>query len=164
MPDFWNTYLQNCNADAMCYLNDDIILYEDTIPYIVSQYTYKFPTFDGVMGLNQINIKDSRKVEAAFGVIGMKYADRFPNRQVFCPDYNRFHADWELCEYAKSIDKFFYASLAQIQHLHPCIDNKYRDATHSVVRKWLQIDKTIFAKRQSKSLLWGRDFTLIEKE
>ena len=71
VPTFWNSYLKECEADAMCYINDDVIFYPDTLNTIVKEFTHRFPDYDGVMGLNQSNIKSSSKVEAAFGIIGL---------------------------------------------------------------------------------------------
>jgi len=164
VPDFWNSYLQQCEADAMCYINDDVLFFEDTIEMIFKYFQEAFPDYDGILGLHQDNILDARKVDAAFGVIGLKYADRFPKRQVFCPDYNRFFGDWELWRYAKSIGKFAFDRQVRVTHLHPCTDATLEDDTHKLVRKWLSIDKHIFKQRQSKNLLWGDSWELITKE
>jgi hypothetical protein len=111
------------------------------------------------MGINQCNLPPEKTIQSAFGVIGTKYADRFPDRQVFCPEYYRFYGDWELLEYTKSIDKFHYAENVKIQHLHG--DTYGRDDTHREVRKYKEKDCPIFNMRQNKHLLWGKQFTLI---
>jgi glycosyltransferase involved in cell wall biosynthesis len=161
VPTFWNDYLLNMKADALCYLNDDVELFEDTIEIILTQFIEKFPDYDGIMGLNQSNLYDINKVESAFGVIGTKYADRFPNRQVWCPDYYRFYGDWELWKYAKEINKFYFCQQAQLNHYHPATNHKLEDDTHKLVRTYLKQDKQTFQKRQSLNLLWGKSFTLV---
>lgn len=161
VPNFWNTHLKNTNSDAMMYINDDVVLFEDTIKNVIEEFNLHFPDYDGVIGLNQLNLNEFETVEGAFGVIGKKYSERFPNSQVFCPDYDRFWADFELWQYAKSINKFYFSRKAQLIHNHPCINRKFEDETHRDVRKYLSKDKQTFQKRKSLNFLWGKDLTLI---
>ena len=161
VPTFWNSYLKDMKADALLYLNDDTELYEDTLEVVIEDFQREFPDTDGVLGLNQVNIKDPHKVESAFGVIGTKYADRFPNRQVWCPDYHRFYGDWELWKHAKDRGRFYFSPVARINHYHPCTDTKLEDATHYAVRTYLKQDKITFQRRQALDLLWGKDYKLI---
>lgn len=163
VPTFWNGYLKDMKADALMYLNDDVELYDDTLDVVVEDFMREFPDTDGVLGLNQVNIADPRKVESAFGVIGTKYADRFPNRQVWCPDYHRFYGDWELWKYAKDIGKFYFSEVARVNHYHPCTDKKLEDSTHYNVRTFLKEDKVTFQRRQIFNLLWGKNFSLINE-
>ena len=161
---FWNAHLLRMTADALIYLNDDILLFDDTLDTIENQFKIIFPDFDGVMGLNQTNINSSTKVLTAYGVIGLKYADRFPNRKVWCPDYHRFYGDKELGEFAESINKFKYCEEAKIIHLHPSIDYKQLDMTHIKVREWLKPDRTTYYERKRLGYLCGRDFNQLHKE
>jgi len=161
VPNFWSNHLKLMKADALCYLNDDIEFFPDTLITAYKIFIEKFPDYDGVIGLNQVNIISSCKVEAAFGIVGKKYAERFPDYQVFCPDYNRFYGDFELWQYAKSIHKFEFASPAQIKHHHPCTNSKLADSTHEEVRTWLSKDREIFHKRKERGLLWGKSWELI---
>lgn len=161
VPEFWNNHLAIMKADAMVYLNDDILMFEDTIDTIIKEFSKRFPDTDGVMGLRQANIPQDQAVEGAFGVIGRKYADRFKDRQVWCPDYYRFFADFELWRYAKYIGKFHFSIPSRIKHLHPLTDKTLEDSTHKAVRKWIHIDKNTFNKRKEQNLLWGRNFNLL---
>lgn len=161
VPRFWNKHLKYMEADALCYLNDDVLLLEDTISTLFDMYQSRFPDFEGVMGLNQVNVLSSSKVEAAFGVIGKKYADSFPDRKVWCPDYYRFYADFELWRFAKKTNRFEFASPVQIHHLHPCTDRKLADETHADVRTWIDTDRETFRIRSTKNLLWGDSWELI---
>jgi len=164
VPDFWNGHIENSTSDAMCYLNDDVILFEDTIEMIVKEFEENFPDYDGIVGLNQLNLNDFKTVDGAFGVIGIKYAERFPAKQVWCPDYNRFFADFELWQFAQSIGKFVFSHRAQINHMHPITNRQLADATHADVRQWLAVDRKINQLRKNRDLLWGRDFKLLSKE
>jgi len=161
VPTFWNGFLEKSSKDVLIYLNDDVEFFEDTLREIIKVFKSNFPDCDGVLGLNQVNIKDPNKVKAAFGVIGIKYSDRFPDRQVFCPDYHRFFGDYELWRYAKEIGRFVFGDTAQILHHHPVTNRKLEDETHNSVRVWLSKDRQTFKERQQKNLLWGRDWDLI---
>jgi len=160
VPNFWNSHLKDMIADAMLYCTDDVVFEIDTISEVLNNYEKYFPNFDGVVGINQINISSKDKKEGAFGIIGKKYIDNFPNKQVWCPDYYRFYADYELELYAKSINKFVYCEDIKINHLHGSIYGS--DDTHIKVREWLSKDRETFFKRQKDDLLWGKSFKLIE--
>lgn len=159
VPAFWNAHLRRMRADAMCYLNDDVILFPDTIDKLMESYQKHFPDYDGILGINQSNLTSTSNKEGAFGVIGKKYANRFPNKQVFCPEYYRFYADYEVELYAKSIDKFIYDKEVKIVHLHGSFYGE--DKTHNSVRNWLITDRNIFKRRQKKKLLWGANYDFL---
>ena len=161
VPNFWNNCFKNSNSDILFYLNDDIEVFEDTIHKAVKALIINYPDLDGIVGINQININSKDKVPAAFGAIGKKYLERFPEKQLFCPDYSRFYGDYEIWQYAKEINKFIFCSESRVNHYHPCIDSKYMDSTHSNVRKWLPLDRETFRQRKERNLLWGRNFDLI---
>ena len=158
VPDFWNGYLQNMKADALCYLNDDIEVPEDFFDNLYKEYLENFPDYDGVLGIDQENLKDSQKVQTAFGVIGAKFADRFPSRQVFAPYYFRFYADKELELFSMSIDKLYFSRETKLTHYHPAFFKNKTDDTHVLVRKYHSLDRYTFRMRIRNKLLWGRNF------
>jgi len=160
VPEFWNTHMNRTSADIMIYLNDDVIVHEDCLDKLIACFMERFPDLDGIVGLNQENI--SNALDVAFGAVGCKYAERFPNKQFFCPDYYRFYGDSEIGEFAKKINKFYFCSEAKITHLHPSIYPQYRDDTHAKVRTFLAKDRHTNALRKSLNLLWGESFQLIE--
>jgi len=160
VPDFWNAHLQKMIADVLITGNDDIEFFNDTIEKIIEIFSKDFPDLDGVLGLSQSNLPKEQALEGAFSVIGTKFANRFPNRQVFCPDYHRFRSDYELMQYAKSIGKFKFYRDIKIKHYHPAFGGR-EDETHRDVRKYLNIDKNTFQERQMKGWLWGCDFNLM---
>lgn len=159
VPKFWNSYLKNMQADALFYCNDDCELYEDTIERLYKNYLQTFPNYDGLMGIKQENIPMQQQVKTAFGVIGAKYADRFPNRQVFCPYYMRFYGDKEMEMYASSIGKLMFSENTKIIHYHPSFYKDKMDKTHELVRMFHSQDRRTFNRRMVKKLLWGRDYS-----
>jgi len=156
---FWNTHIKTMTANAMVYLNDDVVLHQDTLSKLIQTYLKHFPDFDGVMGLNQCNLPTEKTIQSAFGVIGTIYANRFPDRQVFCPEYYRFYGDYEIMLYAKSINKFHYGENVRIDHLHGDF-TKLKDGTHRAVRKYKEKDCPIYSNRQTKKYIWGKTFDI----
>ncbi len=161
VPEFWNSCLHKTDADALCYLNDDILLLEDTLEIAMKEFEKTFPNYDGVLGLRQINLPKEQKVEGAFGIIGKKYTERFPDGQVFCPDYDRFYCDHELWKFANSINKFYFCSTARIEHLYLDSINEPSDKTHKEGRKYWEVDNITYEKRKTLNYLWGKSFELI---
>lgn len=161
VPNFWNEHLNTMSADAMMYINDDIEFFEDCISVVLEEFSKKFPTHDGVMGIRQDNLPQDQAVEGAFGVIGKAYTANFPEGTVWCLDYDRFYSDFELWQYSSSIGKFYYCSIARIKHYHPAFDKKQIDSTHDEVRTYLPKDRLTFNQRKEKGLLWGKSFSLI---
>ena len=164
VPTFWNTYLLKSKADVLVCLNDDTILKKHTILKLEEAFKTHFPDYDCVIGLNQSNGPVEQCLDSAFCAIGIKYSDRFPNRQVYCPDYFRFYGDKELGEYAKSINKFYFAKEVEIIHLHPAFTGIPGDETHNKVREFLNKDRVTYTKRQQLNYLWGSDYNLLSKE
>lgn len=161
VPDFWGYCLRNMQGQALMYLNDDILVFDNTLKLACTEFERHFPDFDGVMGLSQSNLPEGQALEGAFGIIGEKFADRFPNRNVFCMDYDRFRGDYELWIYSKEIGKFYFDKNVKIEHLHPAHDKSQIDETHHDVRKYLPKDNEIYRKRTSLGYLWGRNFNLL---
>ena len=163
VPNFWNSCLKNSEADVLCYLNDDIEVHDGFFEALEQAFKSNYPDYDGVIGIKQDNLvkQNVETLQGAFGAIGLKYADRFPNRQIWCTDYNRFYADKELQLYAESINKFFYCEEAKIDHWHGSFYGE--DETHKKVRLHLQEDKRTFNQRQTMGLLWGKTYDTVKK-
>lgn len=156
-----NEHLKHCKADAMFYVCDDVEFLDGSLLSACQCFEKYLPDTDGVLGLNQVNIPNGS--DSAMGIIGMRFADRFPQRQCFCPDYISFHADAELGKYAKSIGKFVFCEEAKIVHYHPAIVKEEKDNTHGIVRQFKQRDAEVRNLRKLRNLLWGRDFKLVSK-
>lgn len=159
----WNLHLSTLDADGMFYVCDDIEFRPDCIMIAIKTFLEKFSDTDGLLGLNQENIKKDQDGFSAnaMGLIGKKFAERFPNRQCFCPDYISFHADAELGNFARSIDKFYFCKEAKIIHYHPNYFKDLEDETHKIVREPKNIDRETWNLRRKRNLLWGQSFELI---
>ena len=157
VPEFWNTHLKGMTADAMMCCNDDCEFHKDTITNILQEFNKMYPDYDGVMGCMQSNAIDDQGFRGAFPVIGRKFADRFPDRKVWCPDYFRLHADEELMLYAKSLGRFQFSEKCRIVHWHPAFGGVI-DTTHLKVREYREQDAKTFKIRRAKGFLWGKDY------
>ena len=162
-PDLWNYHLRHMAADAMMYLSDDVELLGDSVRVAVNEFLFHFHQYnDGVVGMRQANLEGVVKTApAAFGIVGAGFAQRFPNSQVFCPDYYHLWIDMELEWYAKSVNKFVFAEDACLNHYHPCIDPGLEDETHRRLRERKDLDREMWKERRKRGYLWGKDFRLV---
>lgn len=158
--EFWNDHFKIMKSDALCFLNDDTELLSDCLKSAIP-FLYQYNT-DCVVGFNQINCGgDPLTCSSAFGLIGKVFADRFPERKVFCPDYNCLYVDEELGKFAKDINKFVYCKEAQLNHWHPAWTKEKPDDTHLYNKINKPKDIKIYKLRQQKGLLWGKSFETI---
>ena len=136
------------DADAVICASDDLEFPPDGISKAVVILKERFPDGDGLIGLKQ----SCAGVDSAFGLIGRKFIDRFPDRQVFCPDYIHYFSDLELGLFAKSINKFYLCGDVVLKHDRP------KDKTRELGLRVFGIDRATRAERVRKGYLWGRNF------
>jgi len=166
----WNVYSKDMppEVEAFFYVCDDIEFLSDCIPKAVD--AVRSLNGDGVVGLNQVNVKSDAgegRSTSAMGLIGRVFAERFPSRCCFCPDYRVFQADGELGIYARKVRRFHYEKDAKIIHYHPSHCSEPPDQTHREVRKKKVAfrDLSTFKTRQRNGWLWGREFkTVFERK
>lgn len=160
----WNIHLSSMASDGMFYLCDDTVVSGDAFQVAIATLERGFSGGDGVVGLCMDNLPRKSNHEGAMGLIGATFADRFPNRQCFCPDYFSFHADVELTMFARSLKRFAYCEQAKIMHYHPTYYPRETDQTHRIQRDIRsRIDVRVQKRRQRLHLLWGRDFRLVRE-
>jgi len=140
-------------ADAVIYASDDLWFPAHAISKAAAAMKECFPDSDGVISLKQTG----GGVDSAFGLIGKKFIDRFPDRQVFCPDYMHYVSDVELGNYAKSINKFFICPDVILEH------KRLEDKTRKLGLKVLDADLATERERIRKGFLWGENFRRIKK-
>lgn len=140
------------DTDGVVYASDDLTFPADGISKVVEAMDKHFPDGDGLVGLNQ----SCAGIDSAFGLIGRKFIERFPERQVFCPDYLHFVSDAELGAFAKSIGKFHFCKEVVLGHER----NQY-DMTFTLgMAKW-GLDILTHKKRMQEGFLWGSNFGLV---
>lgn len=154
LPIFWNDRLRESKADALCFLNDDILLSKTCLTIAAKEI--KKMEFDGVLGFRIENITETvQPCLTSFGVIGIRYADRFPNRKVFCPEYVSLYADVELQRQAEKLGRFRFVEQCSLVHYHPAYAPDEQDFTHLHTRRNFASDRAIFERRNKAGLLWG---------
>ena len=118
-----NYHFRNSSSDGVFYFADDLELLPNYLNNSINALIGHFPDLDGVIGIYQYNLyeilKKSGFCQSAHCLIGRKYINRFPNQQVFCPDYRHFVADVELEHYAKRIGKFYFGKEIRLNHFTP---------------------------------------------
>jgi GT2 family glycosyltransferase len=150
----WNEWAARVTAGAFVYLCDDVELDPCCIERAVDTLRARWPDTDGVVTFRQRNI---RQAQAAMGLIGARFLDRFDGRRPFCPEYSRFHFDSELGLAAKKLGRFHYERTATLVHHHPEHTDAPEDEAHARVRERaaVEADNVTWRRRRDAGLLWG---------
>ena len=137
---------------------DDMTFFTNAIDIAMEVMEDNFPDGDGVIGFNQTNLPNFCK--AGFVLVGRKFIDRFPDSEMYCPDYSHYFSDPEFMAYAESVGKFVYAEDAKVLHFHPSVTGKQDETSRHSRTHWKK-DKDTSNKRKDRDLLWGRDFVKV---
>lgn len=150
----WNEWAPKVTAGAFVYICDDVELDPDCIERAVARMDDEWQGTDGVVGFRQRNI---HQAQAAMGMIGARFLDRFEGRRPFCPAYRRFHFDSELGLAAKKLGRFVHERSATLVHHHPEHTEAEEDEAHRRVRTPFAVvsDDLTWKRRKSANLLWG---------
>jgi hypothetical protein len=144
-------------------VGDDVCVFRDTIEVLVAEMERIFPDGDGVLGTNHTythrNSAHKPGWSMAFPFIGDRFINRFPGRQVLCPDYINYGGDVELPDYAISINRCIQVPDAKVIHFER--GTMDADATSRIVREAGLPDIERYFIRQQRGLLWGKNFDLI---
>ena len=145
-----NRVLREFDAPYYIYASDDLIFPENCIEAAMATMKEKFPDGFGLVTIG-------KKVRTAFGLIGLKFADHFPSRQVMCPDLIHYGADSELQRAVQELGNFAFPPdrTSQVKHF------RNKDDTWRLARKIRTRDHRIYYQRMEKGLIWGVDFELL---
>jgi len=145
-----NRILKEFDSDYYIYGSDDLTFRPGSIKYAMAKMQKCFPDGFGVIAL-------AKKNKCTFGLFGCKFADHFPNRQVFCPDYIHYASDSELMRCVRALNKYAFPPerTSMILHARP------KDETWRLARSVRTRDHAIRNERIEKGYLWGVDFNLI---
>ena len=146
-----NKAMKRTKGDAVIYASDDLIFHHYCISNAVKAMKEHFPDTDGLIALKQVN----KESGTAFGLLGRKFINRFPDSAVFCPDYIHYASDTELGRMAKRFGLLHQCREAMIGH------SKLHDNTYMLAREVKYHDKRIWSRRKKKRFLWGLNFELI---
>ena len=145
-----NRVFREWDSDYYIFASDDLIFPRDCIKDAVETMREYFPDGYGVVAIG-------KKGWTSFGLFGIKWAEHFPNRQVFCPDYIHFCSDKELLDTTQRLNKYACPVNRenQVEHF------RLKDKTRKLARKVRKRDNLIRDERKEKGYLWGINFNLI---
>ena len=146
-----NNMLREFDSDYYVYASDDLEFPIDCIKNALRTHLTCF--LDG-MGVVSIG----RKTRCCFGLFSKKFADHFPNRQVFCPDYRHYGSDSELLTTVKKLGLFAYPPKRDSQVIH----HRRDDETRMLARRSRDEDHEVRDERKRRGYQWGIDFNLIK--
>lgn len=142
-----NRILKEFESEYYIYGSDDLVFPPDCLEATMTTMKERFPDGFGVVTLG-------RKHKCIFGLIGRKWIEQFPDRQVFCPFYRHYGADAEHTAFAQRIGKFAFPKNREIQVKHHRINDRTRMFSRSSRYK----DLTLWRKRLEEDRIWGVSF------
>lgn len=154
-----NEMVARSDAEIVVVLADHIVPDKDFLVHVAIAFEDRFPDLDGLVGLKIANMDPLPGVrEYCFFAAGRKFIERFPDAQLFCPDYYHFYADTELGRGANEAGAFYFAEEARINTFQVNNGRADIDATWRASRSRKKEDDAQNARRRENGLLWGRTF------
>jgi len=147
-----NRVLREFDAEYYIYAADDLIFPPDCIECAMATMRERFPDGFGVVTIG-------RKTRCCFALIGRKFVEHFPRRQVFCPDLIHYRSDSELLRVVKKLNKFAFAPKRDSQVVH----SRLKDETWILAKGVRAKDFLVFQRREKKGYMWGIDFNLVTR-
>ena len=145
-----NRVLKEFDSDYYIYASDDLFFPPDCIEYAMATMQKHFPNGFGVVSIG-------KKGRAAFGLFGRKWAEHFPDRQVFCPDFIHYAGDSELMRTVSKLGIYVFPPQRESMVRH----SRMKDETWRLARAVRTRDHTIRREREEKGYMWGVDFNLV---
>lgn len=146
-----NKAMKHTAGDAVLYASDDLLFWPDCISNAVKAMKEHFPDTDGLVVLKQVH----KESGSAFGLLGRKFINRFPDSAVFCPEFIHYAGDTELKRFARSIERFYQCREAIVDHSRP------HDNTRTLAREVKRHDKRTHSRRKERRFIWGYNFERI---
>lgn len=145
-----NRVLKEFDSDYYIFASDDLVFPPDCIKCAMARMRECFPDGFGVVSIGKKN-------KTTFGLFGRKFAEHFPGRQVFCPDYIHYAGDSELFRAVSKLGKYAFSPKrdSSVQHF------RLKDDTWRLARAVRDRDHGIRNERWEKGYMWGVDFNLV---
>lgn len=142
-----NRALKEYDSPYYIYGSDDVFYPRLCIENAMETMKEKFPDGYGVVSLG-------RRTKCIFGLVGRKWIEHFPDRQMLCPYYTHYGADAEHNRFSREIDKFAYPPDREAQVLH----YRLNDKTRTFARKSREKDLALHKNRKGRGRTWGINF------
>lgn len=138
--------------DGVVCATDDVLFKPGAIGKARDLFRQKFPDDDGVLGFRQ----SGNHHPTGVALVGRKFLERYPEKQLFCPEYMHFAAQ-EIQWLADRVGRFESTPFVVLDHLHPSKHRKEVDKTHIQSRRHKNADRSLRQKRNQAGLVWGSD-------
>lgn len=148
----FNRAVREFDSDFYVWACDDLVFPPDCIKRAMEIMHKNIIAGNGIVSLSKTN-------KATTGLFGRKWRDRFPDRQVFCPDYIHYGADAEASCVAMELGAFAFLPKIANRVKHFIIRH---DKTWGVVVKAGRCDREMKEERRKKGYKWGINFDLIK--
>jgi len=148
-----NRVFREFDSQYYIYASDDLVFPPDCIENAMLAMQEHFPDGFGLVTI-------AKRKRCPFGLIGRKFVEHFPNRQVFCPDYIHFCSDTELQHVVKKLGIFTHPRKRESQVKHFREKGETWKLAHQVKIR----DSVMRNKREEKGYKWGIDFNLIRRK
>lgn len=133
--------------DGLLCLCDDMFILPGALEAAIERFNAVFPDDDGVLGIHQTGI--SSYAPTGVCLMGKKFLDRYPGKQVFNTAYGHF-GDVEIFELANKLGKYkFGGQEVAVYHHHE------EDQTHHDGRKHKVHDAKLRQERRDAGQIWG---------
>ena len=143
--------------DGVSWGVDDVVYEPGFFNRAFVKYNSVFPESDGVLALNVLNnrtkVRKRTQSICGLGLVGKTWLDRYPERKLFCPEYNHFSVQ-EVGRLGKKLNKLVLAEDLKLYHLSPAAGEP-ADKTHIEARKNRQRDKQVSVRRHKEGKIWG---------
>lgn len=148
---------------CLFYAADDILFLRDTLSILEYTMQKYFPDTDGVVftSQTQTHLIGREGFIGAFGLIGDKFLNRFPNRAPFCPDYWGQWSDAEFRETVFLMKKCVQAFNAKLIHMDA--RKNERDYVSQLIYADSPLAHGDYMKRREKGWHWGMNFDRLYK-
>jgi len=140
--------------DGILYATDDITFSPGSIQQAFELFNSTFFDDDGVVGFKQS--RSTKDCPTGVALVGKKFLERYPNKQLFFPEYFHFSAQeiFRLCERIKK-PTFITNNDLSITHYHPGFIKEEMDQTHLDARLHHQKDRALSSARRASGEVWG---------
>jgi len=140
--------------DMILYATDDITFKPGSIASATEALLEGFPDGDAVIGFFQENAPNRKFNPAGGGLMGPRFAKRYPGRKIFYPRYFHFSCQ-EILWLAQKYDKFTLDEGARLYHFHPAFYPDLKDQCHDDARIHRKADHDLIKKRKAEGKIWG---------
>jgi hypothetical protein len=152
---------------ALFMLADDAVVTCDTVRTLEIAMAIAFPNADGVVvpletqTLWGVGPMPGFGFVGSFPFIGDNFLNRFPDRQILCPDYFAHSSDVELLDYGLSVDRYIQCSEATLDHF--VFRPEDHDQTAMIIKSLAIRAIEIYVERNRRGYLWGKNFHRLDE-